>query len=419
MRRVDRKGVKMELLRVDSVEKAREKLLSCVQDWVIPCETVTLTDAPGRILANDVFASEDIPAFRRSTVDGYAVLSKDTAAAGESIPVFLTVKSRVEMGAASTFTISGGECAEVPTGGMLPEGADAVVMVEYSEHFGKDGVALHYSAANGENTVSIGEDAREGELLLPRGKRLLPQDIGALAAAGVTEVQVYARLKMTVLSTGDELIPPEQKPLPGQIRDINTYALKALAEKNGFTVIHTAVIPDRENILEEAVRSAMEVSDLVAVSGGSSQGEKDWTRAVLDRASGSGVFTHGLAIKPGKPTILGYDASSQTLLAGLPGHPVSAMVVFELLFCRLIREMMGTSPPPAVPALLTCNVASSPGKLTCWPVRLVRSSNGYEAEPVFGKSGLITTLTRADGFFTIDRNKEGLTAGESVFVEIL
>ena len=408
----------MELLKVDSLDQARQKLLNSVQNWTLPCMTVKLENSLGRVLCKDLFSDQDIPAFRRSTVDGYAVAAKDTTAAGESIPVVLTVKGRVEMGVAAEFSISSGECAEVPTGGMLPEGADAVVMVEYSELFGRDGVALYHSSANGENTVQIGEDVREGQMFLFRGKRLLPQDIGALAEVGVTGVPVYVRPTMTVLSTGDELVFPNKKPMLGQIRDVNTYTLSTLAEKNGFDVIYTAIVPDNENDLELALRSAMQNSDIVAVSGGSSKGEKDVTRTVIDQVSKPGVFTHGIAIKPGKPTILGYDEPSRTLLAGLPGHPVSAMMVFELLFCWLLCEMTGSVPSPAIPARVSCNVASSPGMFTCWPVKLEWTDNGYTAIPVFGKSGLITTLTKADGYFSVDRDREGLLAGETVLVNL-
>ncbi|MCL2009158.1 MAG: molybdopterin-binding protein [Synergistaceae bacterium] len=411
----------MEFLKVDSVDGAREKLLSSVKNWMARRKTLPLAEACGRIIAEDVFAPFDIPDFRRSTVDGYAVLSGDTAAAGESIPVFLTMKVRVEMGESASFTIGRGECAEVSTGGMLPDGADAVAMVEYAEFFGgfgSDGVGLYGSVANGENVVQIGEDAKAGELLLRRGKRLLPQDIGALAAAGVTAVPVYTPPRLTILSTGDELVPPEKEPRPGQVRDINTYALTALAQKNGFSVAGAAVLPDDEGALERALRDAMEAGDIVAVSGGSSQGKKDITRTVIDRVSSPGVYTHGMAVKPGKPTILGYDAPSRTLLAGLPGHPVSAMMVFELLFCWLLREITGSAQAFPIPARLSCNVASSPGKLTCWPVRLEWAGGENSAEPIFGKSGLITTLTRADGYFTVDRGTEGLRAGETVLVHL-
>lgn len=408
----------MELLKVDGVEQAAAKLLECVAGRELAREDVPLEQALGRILCGDLHASGNIPAFCRSTVDGYAVVSGDTAAAGESMPVFLTLRGCVEMGRETGFSVKSGECAEVPTGGMLPDGADAVVMIEYCERFGSDGVAVYQSAAHGENVVLAGDDALAGDLLLRRGRRLLPQDIGALAAAGITSVPVYAPLRLAIISTGDELVAPDKTPQTGQVRDINTYALKALAEKNGFAVVSAEVLSDDERELERAMRAAMAASDIVAVSGGSSQGKKDATRKIIDRVSNPGVFTHGIAVKPGKPTILGYDLESGTVLIGLPGHPVSAMMVFELLICRLMRELTGCARTPAVPASITCNVAASPGKLTCWPAVLEPSGSGYAATPVFGKSGLITTMTRADGYFTIERNTEGLRAGETVMVHL-
>jgi molybdopterin molybdotransferase len=208
-------------------------------------------------------------------------------------------------------------------------------------------------------------------------------------------------------------------PLPGQIRDVNTYALTALAAKTGFNVVGSAVLPDDKVELERALRNAMEVSDIVAVSGGSSQGKLDITREIIDSVSSPGVYTHGMAIKPGKPTILGCDDKTRTLLAGLPGHPVSAMMVFELLFGWLYREVTGCAQAPAIVARINCNVASSPGRLTCWPVRLEQVEGGYIAEPIFGKSGLITTLTKADGYFCVERDTEGLQAGQTVSVHLL
>lgn len=408
----------MKLLKVNTVEQALEKLLESAQCLESVREHIALELACDRILGEDLYAGDNIPAFRRSTVDGYAVVSGDTAAAGESIPVFLTIKGQINMGEAAGFSISSGECAEVPTGGMLPDGADAVVMVEYSEPFGNDGVALYHIVANGENVVQIGEDTKTGSLLLPRGRKLRPQDIGTLAAAGISKVTVYRPLRLTILSTGDELVQPADTPLLGQVRDINTQALRALAERNGYLVVRTGVIRDDTDELKQAVLQAMADSDLVAVSGGSSQGKKDATREVFDSVSAPGVFTHGLAVKPGKPTILGLDQASGTLLIGLPGHPVSAMMVFELLLGRLFRELTDCLPPPAIPAVLTCNIASAAGKLTCLPVSLTWNGTIYEAAPIFGKSGLITTLTRADGYCIIDRSLEGLQTGETVLVHL-
>ena len=414
------KGCYVEFLKVDSVDGAREKLLANAVGWMGAVESLPFDAVCGRIAAEDICTPGDIPSFRRSTVDGYAVIAADTAAAGESIPVFLNVTGCIEMGLPADSTVRRGECVEIPTGGMMPDGADAVVMVEYAEPFGEKGVALYDSVANGENVVQTGEDAKAGDLLLTKGKRILPQDIGALAAAGVSTVAVYKMPRLTILSTGDELVSPDTEPAPGQIRDVNTCALTALAKKNGYQVVGWAVLPDREDLLEDAIRTAMSSSDIVAVSGGSSQGKKDITRTVIDRVSSPGVYTHGMAIKPGKPTILGYDDVSRTLLTGLPGHPVSAMMVFELLFGWLLREITGSKPEPAIPAKISCNVPSSPGKLTCWPTALEWSveDGEYIAEPIFGKSGLITTLTRASGYFVVDRDTEGLQSGQTVLVQV-
>jgi len=406
----------MEFLKAVDIKTAREQLLERAKKRGLSVDHVPLDDALGRILAEDVFTTGDIPAFRRSTVDGYAVVSPDTAAAGDSIPVFLKLKGRVEMGRTADFSIVSGECAEVPTGAMLPGGADAVIMCEYAEMFGTDGVALGKGAHYGENVILPGEDAKAGDNLLRRGVKLLPQDIGALAAAGITFVPVFAPIRTVILSTGDELIPPNETPAPGQVRDINTYALAALARKHGVIVTNAAVLPDDQALIEEAVSSSMDKNDIVVISGGSSKGTKDLTKDVFDRLASPGVFVHGIALKPGKPTILGCDDKSCTLLIGLPGHPVSAMIVFELLIGWLLRELTGSPAPLPIPAKLSCNIASSPGKLCCWPCRLTQNGGEYTAEPVFGKSGLITTLTQADGYFTVERNAEGLATGSDVMV---
>ena len=408
----------MKFLNVDTLEAAREKLLDCADVWLVTNEVIKSDEALGRVLAEDIVAVDNVPHFRRSTVDGYAVISSDTAAAGESIPVFLTVKERIEMGQAALFSISSGECAEIATGGMLPGGADAVVMVEYSELFGDDEVAIYSSVSYSENVVQIGEDVRTGELLVPRGKRILPQDIGSFAAAGIISIPVYSAPKIVIISTGDELIFPENAPNLGQIRDVNTHALSALASKYGFEVVNSAVVPDDRSVIEQTVHYAMEISDIVIVSGGSSQGEKDMTRSIFEHLSEPGVFTHGLAIKPGKPTILGFDSASKTVLAGLPGHPVAAMVVFELLLCWLLRELTGCTMPPAIAAKISCNIAGAPGRQSFWLAKLIWTVDGYVAEPIFGKSGLISTLTKADGYFMVDRDVEGLIAGETVLVHL-
>jgi len=408
----------MGLLKVDSIDRAFEKLKDAAQVLAMPAMELPLDRSIGFILYEDVYANEDIPGFARAVVDGYAVCAKDTAASGENIPVLLKLVGQVEMGCGADFSIKPGECAEVSTGGMLPDGADAVVMVEYTAPFGVDGVAVSQGVSAGENTIQPGEDAASNTRILARGKRIGPSEIGVLAAAGVVEVKVFRPLRLAVISTGDELVPPEVSPARGQIRDINTYALSALARENGFEVVRTAVLRDDDKLLEAELRAAMAACDIVTVSGGSSQGKKDMTREVIDRVSSPGVFTHGLALKPGKPTILGVDKQSRTIFAGLPGHPVSAIMVFEILLARLWRHLTGAAETPAVPASLTKNAPSAPGKTTLWPVKLIDTENGYLAEPVFGKSGLMTTLTNADGYVVSQRNAEGIAAGSTVFVHL-
>ena len=407
----------MKFLQVDTIEKARHKLFEAAKDYLPATKTVPLDKAGGEVLARDIFAKEDLPHFKRSSVDGYALLSADTKGARESIPVFLTVAGTVEMGCGADFTITSGQCAEIPTGGMLPNGANAVAMVEYCEAFGDNEIAVYKSVAHGSNVMQIGDDCKKGAMLLPEGKKLTPQDIGALAVAGVKEVLVFAPPKICFISTGDELISPYYNPLePGKIRETNSISLSALAAKYGYCVGETQVLPDNEHIIKQAIKQAAEKYDIVAVSGGSSQGKKDMTEEIINKVSDPGVFTYGIAIKPGKPTILGYDRASKTLLAGLPGHPISAMTVFELLFGWLWRELTGVSESFPIIAKLSANVPQSPGKVTCYPCKLNMENGTYTARPILYKSGLITTLTAADGYFLIDRDTEGLEKGASVSV---
>lgn len=409
----------MKLLTVDTVDEARQKLLDAVSEKTRQAERVPLKAALGRVLAEDLVSPEPIPAFRRSTVDGYAVKAADTQGAGESIPVFLEVIERVDIGKPAVKAIRPGQCTYVPTGGMIPEGADAMVMIEYCEAFDEKSIAVYDAVSPGRNVIGIGEDIREGSLFLKKGTRLRPQEVGVLASAGVHEIPVCRPWKVTIISTGDELVAADQMPAPGQIRDINTYVLEAMSQKYGFEVVDKQVLRDERELLESVVAAAMKTSDLVVVSGGSSQGEKDHTADVLDKLADPGVFTHGIALKPGKPTILGYDRPTETILAGLPGHPAAAMIVFELMIIWLHRQMTGQPEPKATQAVIDSNVAGAAGKATCLLVELFDGEEGCRAVPIFGKSGLMTTLSRAHGYTMIDTNKEGLKEGESIRVILL
>ena len=403
----------MKLLKVDTLVQARERLLKAAKECLPETEQVALADASDRILAEDIVSGEMIPAFRRSSVDGYAVCSKDTAG---SIPVFLKVLEEVEIGHPAVSKIEPGTCAYVPTGGMVPEGADAMVMVEYSERFGTDEVALYENVPYGKCIVLPGEDVKTGDIVLKAGTRIGPAQAGTLAALGVVQVPVFKPWKVAVLSTGDELVRIDQVPGPGQVRDINTWALSCYVKKTGLELVSAEAVRDEEVLLEEKIREAVKACDLILISGGSSQGKKDMTMEILNRISKEGVFTHGLALKPGKPTILGYDKEKNTLLGGLPGHPAAALAVFHLLFVWLWKQVTGQPDQPPLEAFMTTNLAGAPGKTTCLLVKLQMAPQGLEAEPVFGKSGLISTMAEADGYVLIDMNQEGLKKGEQVKV---
>ncbi|MCL2276818.1 MAG: molybdopterin molybdotransferase MoeA [Treponema sp.] len=417
----------MKLLTVDTIEQANEKILNHIKTWRKKIINVPLDEALDHMLAEDIYAGCDVPSFRRSTVDGYAVIAKNIMGAGEGVPVFLTLSGSVQMGKKCEISIADGECAYVPTGGMLPEGSDAVVMIENCETAGTI-ISINDAVSPGIGTVETGEDFQKGNLLLKSGKTIRPQEIGALCAAGITSVNIFAPLTLSVFSTGDELVEPDSVPEPGQIRDINTKLIKSLAVKSGYRIISARVFPDDEKKLETAVREAAALCDIVIISGGSSQGEKDFTERVINSIAKPGVFTHGLAVKPGKPSIFGWDENSKTLFAGLPGHPVSAMIIFTLLIKNLYNQYINKISTDSISdianssfitARISCNIPGSPGKTTCYPVILINENDITIAKPVFGKAGMISILTRADGYIKIDLNKEGLKKDEQVTVYLL
>lgn len=403
----------MDLLKVDTIKEARSKLAACCAGMMPAAEEVELSEAAGRVLAFDIFSKENIPPYRRSTMDGYAVRSKDLGAAGDMIPTMLKVKGEVLLGTdSSELSVEPGCCVYVPTGGEVPAGADAVVMVEYCEPFGDGMLAVSKSASPGENVVQAGEDVAEGDILLSKGRKLRPQDIGVLAASGIVKVPVFVPWRVTVISTGDELVSPEKTPGPGQIRDINSYTISARSEEEGFKVVRMLSVRDDSEAIAAALESAKKDSELVVISGGSSQGKKDMTAALIDKTADHGVLTHGIAAKPGKPTITGYDEASKTLFIGLPGHPAAALMVYEQLLISLWRSMIGREPQRTVKAKVTTNVPSAPGRKTFQLVKLA----GDEAEPVFARSGMISPMSAADGYFIMDENHEGVRAGNTVDV---
>lgn len=408
----------MKLLKVDTIQQVFEKMEHQFGDIELQSELVSIEAAVGRTAAREVYSQYNIPDFNRSTVDGYAIVASDTFGVTDSIPVFLDVVGEVEMGKATDIVIEKGKAAYVPTGGMVPSGSDAVIMIEHIEEMDSHTIAAYSAVAPGENVIKIGDDMTKGSKLIYRGKLVKPQDVGVLSASGISQIEVFERPSVAVISTGDEIADPFGEIEYGEIRDINTYTLSAMLEEMGAAVTVKSVIKDEFELLKTAVESALTDNHIVIVSGGSSVGTKDVTAKVIDSMGEPGVFVHGMAVKPGKPTIVG-KARGKALF-GLPGHPVSAVIVFKVLVGHLIAKLMNRENQKLmIPAVFSTNVHSSPGKETFQMVELQQTENGYSAQPLHGKSGAISLVSRAHGFVRIPHNKEGISKGEVVMVELI
>jgi molybdopterin molybdotransferase len=381
-----------------------------------PAETIPLTDALHRIPAAPVTAAHPLPGFARSTVDGYAVRAADTYGVSEGLPGYLDVAGAIRMGAAPDVAVSPGTAVAMPTGGMLPPGADAVVMIEYTAEAMPGTIEVVRPVAPGDGVIRADEDAAPGTAIVPAGRPLRAQDLGMLAAAGVTSVTVHARPVVTVFSTGDEVVPPDTAALmPGQVRDATAVALAALITEAGGDPVPGGIVADDPGLLEAALRLALDGSDLIVVSAGSSVGARDETAAAVGRLGEPGIWCHGLAIKPGKPTLLAECADVPVI--GLPGNPRSALVVFRLIGMPLVRLVAGCTLPPAeatVRARLDRDLASATGRLDVVQVRV----SGGCASPVFGMSALLSVLTMADGYVIIPEEATGLAAGTEVDVTL-
>jgi len=388
-------------------------------DIRVGAETISTGDALGRVTAARYVSPTGLPAFARSSMDGYSVRAADTFGATESLPAYLELTGEVPMGRAPQVALGSGDAAVAFTGGMLAEGADAVVMIEHTQQVDDGTIEVTRPVAPGENVVQRNEDVLPGDEVVPAGQTVRPQDIGALLALGITQVSVAKRPRVAIVSTGDELVLPDVTPGQGQVRDINTYTVAALVEWAGGIPVPVGVFPDHLDTQCAAARKAMGLGDVVVFSAGSSMGSRDMTAAALSGLGEPGVLVHGISIKPGKPTIAGL--AGQTPVFGLPGNPVSAMVVFDLLVRPVIRALMGCVPTefrPTVTARLTKDVPSASGRQDYFPVSLSQGTGGMVAEPVFGKSNLIFTLVRADGIASVPLNSGGLYAGEPVRVAL-
>ena len=398
--------------------KTPEEVLALIEsefEVVSPVENVSLSAAMGRVLAEDIAATEYVPDFDRSTVDGYAVRARDTFGCTDAIPAILPLQGEVFMGEGAEFELDPDACVAVPTGGAVPKGADSVVMVEYTEDYGDGTIGISKSAAPGQNMIFRGDDVYPGKVILQAGRVLSSQDIGALAAIGRVQVPVRKKLTVGVISTGDELVKPEEVPKAGQVRDVNSPMLEAMLGAFGVNVINYGIVIDNEALLSEKVTKAVAECDAVLLSGGSSVGVKDAACRIIE--SMGNLLLHGIAIKPGKPTILGKAGCKP--LVGLPGHPVAAYFITKLFILPLLARLSGKQLESySVPARITESGSANHGRAQVHCCRLQRREGELWATPIRGKSGLITTLAGADGYFCIDRDCEGLPKGAEIQVTI-
>jgi molybdopterin molybdotransferase len=400
----------------------REALVTLIEHLVfrpIP-EEIPTEDALDRVTYQPVLAEHPLPSFPRSTVDGYAVRAADTHGASDSLPAYLSLAGEVPMGAEPGFTLSPGKCGLIYTGGMLPSEADAVVMVEHTQSAAEGEVEVLRAVAVGENVLKVGEDVSAGEVVIPAGAYLRPAEIGGAMALGITRLAVARKPRVGILSSGDEVVPPDQEPLPGQVRDVNTYTLSTLVQQSGGEPVRYGIIPDREDALQQVAGEALAACDLVVVTAGSSASTRDLTARVIQRLGEPGVLVHGVNVRPGKPTILA--ACGGKAVIGLPGNPVSTLVIASLFVTPLVESLLGLKRRrlvASVTARLKINLPSQSGREDWVAVRLVIEKGQALAEPVFGKSNLIFTLARADGLVCIPSDANGLAAGAQVDVILM
>ncbi len=381
-------------------------------------EEIPLAETVGRILADDGVADEDLPDFPRAIVDGYAVQGASTFGSSEGNPAYLTVIGNIAMGESPEITIGAAEAARISTGGMLPRGADSVVMIEHTEAIDDTTIEIYRSVAPGQNMIAIGEDIQKQTRVLMKGQTIRPQEAGLLAALGQQQVAVYQKPVIGIISTGDEVVPISETPARGQIRDINTYTLSGLIHKAGAAAISYGIVRDDFEILFEKCKLALEQCDMILISGGSSVGTRDFTVDVLSAFQDAKILVHGISISPGKPTILAKIKSKA--IWGMPGHVVSAMIVFSRVVKPFVAHISGQAAGEKkelrLPATLSRNVASRQGRIDFIRVQLRFADGRLWADPVLGKSGLISTMVKADGLVEIDINTEGLDKGAEVEV---
>ena len=426
-----------EFLTLLPPKESLDKLLRNLPDPKLATETVNTASALGRITATDLRAPHALPEFPRSTVDGFAVKAADTYGASDSLPAYLNLIGECPMGATPDLEITPTTTAIIHTGGMLPKGADAVVMMEYTQtvHRGKGGgpsapttdeIEIFRAVANGENVIRVGEDVAKDALIKPKGSPIRPAEVGGLMALGFTQVEVVQRPRIGIISSGDEVVTPEERPQPGQVRDINSYTLSTLVEKYGGEPVVYGIVADSMDAMKKAISRALSECEMVLITAGSSASARDMTAAAIDELGKPGVLVHGVNTRPGKPTTLGVCDGKAVI--GLPGNPVSALVNGYVFVAPLVRRLLGQSAEelrPSVSAKLMVNIPSQAGREDWIPIYITTKDTKkhegeiFEANPIFGKSNLIFTMVSADGLLKIPPDATGLSAGEMVEVVLI
>ncbi|MBI5074290.1 MAG: molybdopterin molybdotransferase MoeA [Nitrospirae bacterium] len=408
--------------RVMTSENALDLLLGNLKDKRTAVRAVPIAESLGMVCAEDIVAADDLPAFARSTVDGYAVRAEDTFGASETMPVYLNLAQEIFMGEAADFMLADDTANKIPTGGMLPVRADAVVMFEHVQIIDNKMIEVMKSVAPGENVIQAGEDVKRGEIVISRGRRMRPADIGASAGIGVTEVKVYDKPVVSIISTGDEIVPADQAPSIGKIRDTNSYVITGMVAQAGGIPGRKGIFKDDYTVIRNAVEDAMKDSDAIAVSGGTSVGTKDMIARIIEDIGNPGILFHGLSLKPGKPMIGG--VMNNIPIFGLPGHPAAVSVCLDIFMRPVLNALCGLEERCAdrlkgvVQARLSRNVSSSQGREEHIRAVIEEREDGLWAVPLLGKSGLIRTLVHADGTFVIPVNINGIEKGENVEVRL-